>query len=200
MGNNNRDRDDSRPSAPAPSSPGFTFTQTVTSGSSFGGSAPSRPSAPSGGGRAADPVVAASSRPLASQGRVVASPRDGVPQSLSEQSDGYYYTGDGTPVYQVGPSPQSVALAPLRRTNLTITPPKHTAPDPARVTKLRSPDPVKKKPPAPARVTKEPTQVKSTRETSSPQAREQITCKARPTDNRPRRGGGGKKRGFIPWC
>lgn len=43
-------------------------------------------------------------------------------------------------------------------------------------------------------------QVKSTKVESSPSMARENTCKARPESNKPKGGGGGRKRKYVPWC
>lgn len=202
--NNSKDDDrDTRSPGVVTTSPSFTFTQTVTSGSAFGGSRPVQAhTAPR-----VDPVRTASYNPSASPGRVVAPPSNGVPQSLSEQSSGSYGDYYDDPRVLVGDLPQAEQARQIRRmSGLKISAkgtnyPKTTAKaaantQPGRKVVPKNAVKVERK----STATKEPVQGKSTSPASSPKARDTMTCKARPTDNRPKGGGGGKKRGFIPWC
>lgn len=128
---------------------------------------------------------------------------DGVQRSLSELSSSPHRAVAPGPNRPDGVPPNE----PVRRrhvSGLTLEAPKYkgpvTAPKTAKLTKTT------KATPAPKRVTavthSTAPKVKSTNKVSSVQKPrdEKMTCKARPENNKPKGGGGGSMRKFIPWC
>lgn len=153
--------------------------------------------------RAADPVRVASVTPsytpptMSSVPKVVSSTPstsrlpsafDVTPQSLIDSRRDYepgYSSSPGRVVAEEPATPETPATpatpakVKLNNSTLRVAPTKATSPSQIGRTKSST----------------------RTTERSSPEtAREPLRCKPRPTDNRPKGGGGGSFRRFIPWC
>lgn len=136
--------------------------------------------------RASDPVGVASRKPVTDRWAGYNKTPDGVQRSLVETVRGEVRRSTG-PNKPTSPRPEP-GRGTLRGqiSALRIEAPKASSP----IVKKALPKPPK----APAKVT-------STNKVSSPEpAREKMTCKARPENNKPKGGGGGSMRKFIPWC
>lgn len=156
--------------------------------------------------RAADPVRVASVTPsytpptMSSVPKVVSSTPstsrlpsafDVTPQSLIDSRRDY------EPGVESSSPGRVVAEEPA-----TDSAPATPAPDPVKKVKLNNSTlrvaPTRATSPSQSGRTKSSTR---TTEKSSPEtAREPLRCKPRPTDNRPKGGGSGSFRRFIPWC
>lgn len=137
--------------------------------------------------RAPDPVRVAASRPEAA--RWVDTPYGRVLPGESAYGGGP--TGDG--------SPNRKSARPTTPTTPT-TPSKPATPRNTRVSSFKLASPRVRDPSVIQKSTSKASSAKSPRDQTKVENR--MTCKARPDNNKPKRGGGGggSMKRFIPWC
>lgn len=199
--NNDRDRRD-RDSVPVAPSP-------ISRPAATSRPEPPRVSAPvrSSPVRAADPIRAVSTRPVGDRWAGYNKTADGVQLSLSPgelDTPGRVVAGTNPTMPGQVPStpgkPDPVRVASKRISSLKIAAPKLKA---AIATKAATHTRSTKAVTVVTRATpqKAAGKVNSTNTVSSaPKPRDKMTCKPRPENNKPKGGGGGSMRRFIPWC
>lgn len=150
-------------------------------------------SVPKSAPRAADPVSRASVSVGAPMRRVDTSRYIGPAESLIEQSPSYYYGDEASYAAEegfLGNAQEPVTRVSASNSALRIKAPKLAMPAKAAPKKAAPSAKVQ-----PQKSTKPPASSAPPRDTK----KEALTCKARPSDNKPKAGRGSGKR-FVPWC